>query len=305
MPIIPRESGIDLVIPVHNSLATIHPLLKSIAAQKNVNVVGTIIVDDGSDRKTKQALAGFQREYPSLDVLENSRRMGFTKSANKGLRASSSPIVFLLNSDTVLGPHSLGRMSEALMKERFIGIVGPLSNAGGFQSIPRHKKTLLERLLRSTPRNPMPSWDDIVTIETGLSDIFGTNSVEVPFLNGFCLGVKQEVLESCGVLDEDGFPDGYGEEIDYCIRAKARGFVASLVPGAYVAHKKSQSYGFLRRSYLTTRGINSLKKLHGERVIRDLLIDSEAVISMHWREYSFIRFPEVGAVSGSNTINQS
>lgn len=275
-------AGIEIVIPVHNSLDFVYTLLDSVAIQEQAVISKTIIVDDGSDRKTTQALAALGNQNQSLSILRNVRRQGFTKSANRGLRETSSPIVFLLNSDTVLGPRALFRMTQALLKESSFGIVGPLSNSGGFQSIPRFRKNFFEKVIRSTPKNPMPSWEQIVQTDTVLAERFGEQSAEVPFLNGFCLGIKRAVVETCGLLDEEAFPDGYGEEIDYCLRAKASGWRTALVPGAYVAHSKSQSYSFVRRTILTTRGINKLKEIHGKDSIQKLFSEAEMFPTHFW-----------------------
>ena len=286
MPKQTSGAEIDIVIPVHNALESLYPLLDSIAAQEQAFISNTIIVDDGSDRKTSAALANLGSSNESVRILKNVLRQGFTKSANKGLQSTSSPLVFLLNSDIVLGPHSLFKMSQALLETSSFGIVGPLSNAGGFQSIPRFRKTFFEKVIRSTPKNPMPSWEEIVQTDAVLGKRFRKQVAEVPFLNGFCLGIKQDVIERCGLLDEEAFPDGYGEEIDYCLRVKASGWTTALVPGAYVAHSKSQSYGFARRTILTTRGINKLKDIHGKESIQNLFLEAETFPSRFWQSVS-------------------
>src|SRR3546814_11876110 len=48
--------------------------------------------------------------------------------------------------------------------------------------------------------------------------------VEVPTGNGFCLYIKRDLIDAIGLFDEASFPEGYGEENDFCMRALAAGW---------------------------------------------------------------------------------
>ena len=45
----------------------------------------------------------------------------------------------------------------------------------------------------------------------------------LPTGNGFCLYIRRSVIDAVGLLDEAAFPQGYGEENDFCQRASHRG----------------------------------------------------------------------------------
>ena len=97
----------------------------------------------------------------------------------------------------------------------------------------------------------------------------------VPLLNGFCIMLRRTVLDSVGLLDEESFPRGYGEENDYCLRMRQGGFSLAIADHCFVYHAKSQSFGE-ERGELAHRGGRALAKKHGEAVIADATAALEA-----------------------------
>jgi len=86
----------------------------------------------------------------------------------------------------------------------------------------------------------------------------------VPLLNGFCYMIRHSILEGVGLMDEDGFPRGFGEEDDFCMRTAVAGFGIMIALNTYVYHAKSKSYGAKTRNSLSQKGQIMLKKKHGE-----------------------------------------
>ena len=75
----------------------------------------------------------------------------------------------------------------------------------------------------------------------------------MPFLNGFCLLIRRAVLEGVGLFDEANFGEGYGEENDYCLRARNAGWTLALADDTYIYHAQSRSYNPERRKNLSDR----------------------------------------------------
>ena len=86
----------------------------------------------------------------------------------------------------------------------------------------------------------------------------------MPVLNGFCLYVKRSVFNEIGLFDESVFPDGYGEENDFCFRAVDAGYELRLVTNAYVFHAKTKSFGADRRKNLIAKANKILNERYGE-----------------------------------------
>lgn len=57
-----------------------------------------IIVDDGSSDDSVQFIT---LNFPVVMLIQNSRNLGFSKTVNKGVAATSADVVFLLNSDVI------------------------------------------------------------------------------------------------------------------------------------------------------------------------------------------------------------
>src|SRR5690606_39271689 len=71
---------------------------------------------------------------------------------------------------------------------------------------------------------------------------------QIPTGVGSCLLIRREALEVVGGFDVDAFGLGYGEEVDFCLRAAAAGFVHLLDDATFVFHRGQSSFGFTRAS---------------------------------------------------------
>lgn len=78
--------------------------------------------------------------------------------------------------------------------------------------------------------------------------------VPVEYLNGFCLGFWRDRFLALGGFDTDGFPHGYGEETDLCLRNVDSGGANLVATHIYVPHAKTRSYTQELRSQLAEVG---------------------------------------------------
>jgi GT2 family glycosyltransferase len=221
-------------------------------------------VNDGSDRDTTEFLRAFAGRYVQWSLHENPAAVRYTRAANAALRDSTADYVVLLNSDTIVPHKWLRSLIEHGERAPDAGLIGPLSNAATWQSIPQVHDECGDWKVNALPDNV--SVDSMAAFVETCS----TNAApEVPMLNGFCLAIKRSVIERIGLLDAESFPDGYGEEIDYCFRAADAGFRAIVADSVYVFHAKSRSYGHELRRELAARGRAVLESRHGAERFRD------------------------------------
>jgi GT2 family glycosyltransferase len=94
-------------------------------------------------------------------------------------------------------------------------------------------------------------------------------SVEVGYLTGCALMAKRELIERIGFLDPSYYI--YGEDADWCLRARRAHFGVVYVPAARVWHKVS----------LSTGGEFSATKLY-EKTKSNLLLFSRHTRAYHW-----------------------
>ena len=248
------------MVCVHDALDHVQQCLSSL-----VPTLGCthrlIVIDDASNEPTAAFLRDEAAANHRMVLLRNERRLGYTKAANIGLRASLAKFVILLNSDTIVCRDWIERLHAAAFTQEDIGIVGPLSNAAGFQSVPNHLAPGSQTAFNEVPAHlsiaDLDRWCEKWTV--------GSILPRVPLVHGFCLGIKREVIERIGLLDEESFPDGYGEEDDFCIRATDAGFGLVVATHTYVFHAKSKSYSAEQRARLTTSGMAALTAKHGKQ----------------------------------------
>lgn len=260
----PRPS-VEIVVCVHNALTEVKACLESVVANTE-GPFRMVLVNDGSNGATTDFLRNFSRDCGSSELVENQGARGYTFAANQGLKTSTADYVILLNSDTIVSKWWLDRILECGESSAAIGIVGPLSNAASFQSLPECKLPNGE-----FSRNPLPDTMTIEAMARAVARLSARRYPRVPLLNGFCFAIKRFVIEAIGYLDAETFPQGYGEENDYCLRALDAGIELSIADHAYVYHAEARSFGYKKRRRLSRKGSMALAKKHGMRRIEKCL----------------------------------
>lgn len=259
-----RET-VDIIIPVYNALADVKKCLESVFANSKGTGFFVIIVNDCSDEETSTFLKTFCEGKENFILIENEQNQGYTKSVNIGLRKSKSDYIVTLNSDTIVSKNWLKGLLRCINSDPKLGIVGPLSNAASWQSVP---------VLRENNKfhiNEIPANWDVEDMSRIIAQSSFRDYPRVPFVNGFCFMLKREVLIAIGYLDELNFPVGYGEENDLCIRAMNRNFQLAIADDVYVFHAKSKSFGQSKKEELSQKGHAALLKKHTPEKFEALL----------------------------------
>ena len=84
--------------------------------------------------------------------------------------------------------------------------------------------------------------------------------VEVDTVPGSSLLISTEVTNKIGLLDDNFF--AYYEELDWCLRAKEKGYKVAFLSGTKILHKVGRSSTSLFKHYLRTRNTLLLYKKH-------------------------------------------
>jgi GT2 family glycosyltransferase/glycosyltransferase involved in cell wall biosynthesis len=254
---------IDIIVCIHNSLEDVKACLDAVERTRTANT-RLIVVNDGSDEETSHYLDAYFVDRVQDKLILHSQALGYTRAANAGLRAATADYAILLNSDTIVPRGWLEKLLEVGESDPDIGIIGPLSNAASWQSIPE----VVQANGKDWSVNPLPSG---LTVER-MAQIVELQSdrsfPRVPLLNGFCYAIKRATIERIGYLDEETFPQGYGEENDYCFRAADAGLSLAIATHAYVYHAKSKSYTHERRRELARLGGAAFDAKHGQQRVQ-------------------------------------
>ena len=128
----------NIVVCVHNALEDVKLCIQSIITKTDSNYL-LILVNDGSKEDVTDYLNNISNKFENIIVLENKEAQGYTKAANKGMKFSNADYVILLNSDTIVSNNWLENIIRCGESSSKIGIIGPLSNAASYQSVPKVK----------------------------------------------------------------------------------------------------------------------------------------------------------------------
>jgi GT2 family glycosyltransferase len=256
-----HQATVEIIVCVHNALADVQRCLESVVRYTSPPYA-LILVDDGSDTSTRDYLVEFSGAQGAT-LLRNEHALGYTFAANQGLRHSRADYVVLLNSDTIVTPEWLDRMISCAESRPQVGLVGPLSNAATWQSIPEIQAS------GDWALNTLPEGVSVVEMGELVAQYTAAAYPSMPFLNGFCLLIRRQVIEQIGYFDEETFGPGYGEENDYCLRARQAGWQLALADDAYVYHAQSKSYTDEARRLLCERADAALARKHGAAIIHD------------------------------------
>jgi GT2 family glycosyltransferase len=248
------ESGVAVVVPVYRglpqTLACLRSVLQTIGPADRL-----IVVDDASPVPALvEALHAMAAEGSitliAADPAEPTRNRGFPTAANAGMLAASGRDVVLLNSDTIVYPGWLAALREAARSAPDIGTATPLSNDASIFTYPE-------------PGEPAPMLNEEAGARLAALALTANAGVvvDVPVGHGFCLYIRADCLHAAGMLRPELFAQGYGEENDFCERARVRGWRHVAVPGVYVGHEGGVSFG-TARNHLLARNAAILDRLY-------------------------------------------
>ena len=208
-----------------DTLACIESLLEAGASLEQV-----ILVDNASTDGSVEALR--ERFGPRLEMIVNKRNLGYAGGVNQGVQRAlqqEAEWIFLLNNDTTVDRLIFTEFERAAEAHPEYPILAPLIL---YQADPARIWYLGDRLIPGT----------LITrslyrgqIDHGQLPAF----LPVDFVSGCGMLVRSEVFAAIGLFDESLFM--YGEEVDFCWRARQVGFRLGCATRAKMWHRVSVS----------------------------------------------------------------
>lgn len=191
-----------------------------------------LVVDNGS---SDESVAQIRHAFPDVDLLETGKNLGYAGGNNAGIAYALNKqptFILLLNNDTVVDANILTAFVDAAFSCPAAGIFGAKSY---YYSKPDIIWTLGGKWDRSAT--------EIMFICQGERDTAAScvQPFEVEYVIGCALFCRVDMVKNLGVMEEAFFLNF--EEMDWCYRARAAGYLSYSVPGAKLWHKVSASFG--------------------------------------------------------------
>ncbi len=198
----------------------------------NENKYEVIVVDNASEKNSifdiKEKINS--KKFDKMRLVENRENVGFSKGCNTGAKNAKGDILLFLNNDTEVRDRSLQGMLDYIRGNKSVDILGgKLSNIDGSEQAcvgkfykPLSAVMLLLGLQRfgAISRNPR-------------------HISAVDWVKGGCMMVKRHVFENLGGFDEQIFM--YIEDMEFCYRAKIKGYGVYFYPHATILHEDQGS----------------------------------------------------------------
>lgn len=239
--ILPIYKGLD------ESLCSIYHALKSrISEQYSLLVIN----DAGPDEKLNIKLKELSKKG-LFDYHLNKENLGFVKTINFAISNLSHNLdVILLNSDAFVFEGCFERMIDYADKDKSIATITPMSNNATICSYPF--------ICQDNNQNIEVSPAELDKLAAKINK---SAYIEAPTGVGFCFYMRRKVIDKIGMLDENSFKVGYGEENDFCMRAIHAGFKNILIGDVFVYHVGSVSFSAIKAENMK-KGANALKLKH-------------------------------------------
>jgi GT2 family glycosyltransferase len=223
---------IDIVIPVYRGEAQTRACIDSVLACAPGAPHEVIVIVDASPEPALSQWLRSLAQAGRIDLIAHERNRGFVATANEGMALHPERDVLLLNSDTEVAPSWLGRIAAHAERDPVAGTVTPFSTNATICSYPR---TLVS--------NPLPAGESTASLDEAFAAANAGRGIEIPTAVGFCMYIARRCLERIGCFDEARYGTGYGEEVDFCMRAARAGFRNKLAGDAFVRHVGEVSFG--------------------------------------------------------------
>ena len=227
----PRGVSVDVVVPVYKGLAETQRCLNAVFADPDRPPGRIIVIDDHSPEPELSAWLDELAASRRIFLVRNMQNLGFVASANRGMVSAGDHDVVLLNSDTEVPPGWLVRLAAQAYAGPRIASVSPFSNNATICSYPREEG------------GPIPFGLSLREVDDACRTVNAGRSIAVPTTVGFCMYIRRDALTALGGFDEKRFGRGYGEENDFCMRARARGWENRLACDLFVFHEGNVSFG--------------------------------------------------------------
>ena len=252
----PQQNGdsphFSIIILTHNKSACTRRCLESLLSSADTDWE-LLVVDNGSTDDTVKLLHEMVDKYSEADrelrLILNDRNLGASTGRNQGIDATAGEYIVFLDNDMIVGNADwLSKLRALLDSDPGIGMVVPklvfaddpgmIQIAGGAVS-PTGR---VQFIGRGEPADD-PRYNQRRQLQFGISA---------------CMMLRRSLVVEIGTLDEAFNPVQF-EDVDYCYRARSKGYKVVYEPMVTMLHDESattaDSEGFNNRYIVIKHGL--------------------------------------------------
>lgn len=229
-----RVNDCVVVVPVYGSGPTWADCVDSLLEHTSPQTPIVLFDDAGSEAKMLAAVRDAEQRRPGRELfrVRQPQNLGFVENVNLAFEMLNPADVIVLNSDTIVGPAWDAMLIAAGRSMTTVATATALTNNGTIYSVPS-----------------LSDWDTIVPTRTEVTRAAIQVAARsrrlrphMPTATSFCTFYSRRALNVVGHFDPV-FSPGYGEEVDFCLRATNLGFVHVAADDVLVYHAGGESFG--------------------------------------------------------------
>lgn len=251
-----------IVIPVRNQLELLQSCLRSIQSTIIMNKVDIMIVDNGSsDPEMLQFLQTLNDN--GATVVPVSGPFNFSRLNNIAAEKASGDFICFLNNDVEASDNRWLREMLGRLNEDDVGAVGALLLWPS--GVVQHGGTVLGPNFAAEH-----AFCDRLYTDPGYADLLNI-AHECSAVTAACLLTRRRDYLDVGGMDELNFPVNFND-VDYCLRLRAKGKRIVFTPHARLLHLESASRGQDTepdRAARFKRELQNLRARWGECLVAD------------------------------------
>lgn len=212
------------------------------------------VIDNHSTDETLPELKKLAKEISYLTILDQDHNLGFAQANNLAIKKSKGEFVLLLNSDTLVQAGALESLVQTFLNHPIQDTTavaaqhrGKLDRLGIVAAELLNPDKSLQPQGGSFPNlisisNQMLMLDDIPVIgkflpstqHTGKNARQHSQLFQQDWVGGTAMMVRKTVFDEIGLFDQNIFM--YGEDVEFCMRAKQHHWDIAIQPQAKIIH---------------------------------------------------------------------
>ncbi len=229
-----QETGIVVIVVNWNTRELLRQCLNSLRACMESPGFSVVVVDNGS---TDDSITMIETEYPGYRLVKNRENIGFAKANNLAFTLYPKHSYFLLlNSDATVTSELIQALFNFLKTHKDVGAVGPALRLpdGRFQfgGAGWGPKAVYSCNTFFMLANISRRFRGLFIVQKHYEG--SHEPVFVDWLAGACMMIRAQTLADVGVFDERYFV--YGEDAEWCWRARSKGWRIAYIPCVSATH---------------------------------------------------------------------